>query len=102
MIKLLICLLSVSVNGSKYSTSNSRKLSVLFTTKSSKKCVTECIDKKKYFCPDAIKVKQHKDDSGYCCEKHNCPKSDVCSFHAPVQSKGLKYWTCPHAIDVCG
>ena len=64
----------------------------------SRKC-KECIDESKVICQNA------NGSTGVCCESfEECKKRevDVCSYNAPQESIWLQYWSCPHALDVCG
>jgi hypothetical protein len=75
-----------------------RKLSVLWTTTDTAKCGRECISKFYHFCPSDT-----YSNSGVCCDdKKSCRKADFCSYHAPANSRGLKFWACPFDKYQCG
>ena len=68
----------------------------LFETSTSQRCKA-CIDDNYYFCQNSV------GSSGQCCESsEDCQEVDVCSYHAPQESTGLRYWACPHSLEVCG
>jgi hypothetical protein len=74
-----------------------RNLAELFTTEDTSRCVTECIEEYKYFCPTTT-----YGNSGTCCDSLTCPRADFCSFNVPDGSMGLKLWSCPFDKQVCG
>ena len=67
----------------------------VFRTTDSSVCRRDCIDAGEYFCPS-----KYDGYYGSCCRKgETCPNNDnICSTDAPKDSKGLKYWTCPHTV----
>lgn len=62
----------------------------LFYTKDSFECKVVCIDTSNVFCPDA------NGEGGQCCDGNDCANVDYCSYSAPIDALGLKYWACPH------
>lgn len=73
-------------------------MSVIFNTTDTAKCGSECIAKFNHFCPTDT-----YSNSGVCCDdKKSCRKADFCSYHAPANSRGLKFWACPYDKRLCG
>ena len=80
------------------SESHGRSLNEIFTTSDTIKCGRECISKFYHFCPTDT-----YSGSGICCDDiKSCRKADFCSYHAPANSRGLKFWACPYEKDLCG
>jgi hypothetical protein len=66
-------------------------------TSSNHYCNHECIDQNLIWCPEP------RSTWGKCYQ--GTPLSDEsadCSSKAPQESKGLRYWACPHRPDACG
>ena len=61
-------------------------------------CKNECIDKNYHFCPTT------EGTQGICCPAaERCEESSAyCSFDSSPDSTALKYWSCPHNIELCG
>ena len=73
-----------------------RNLQVIYSATQSSSC-KKCIDDNNFFCQNAT------GSAGKCCQSSEvCDEIDVCSYHAPQESVGLKYWACPHSLLVCG
>ena len=71
-------------------------MQVLYSANLSSSC-KKCIDDNNFFCQNAV------GSAGVCCQESvGCTEVDVCSYHAPVDSTGLKYWACPHSLETCG
>ena len=69
---------------------------MLYTTDKSKVC-KQCIDDNNVMCLN------NDHDQGTCCTtKDACSEIDVCSYMVPQDSFGLKYWSCPNQLQVCG
>ena len=68
----------------------------IFKTSQGKKC-KQCLEDQNYFCLNAV------GSSGVCCDNYDdCDEVDVCSYYAPQSSIGLKFWSCPNDLAVCG
>ena len=73
-----------------------RNLEVLYSTEDSTVC-RQCIEDNNVMCVNT----EH--DRGTCCStKDACEELDVCSYMVPRDSFGLKHWSCPHNLSVCG
>ena len=73
-----------------------RDLQVVYTTQDSYRC-RQCIEDNNIFCLNS----QH--DKGTCCRTAaSCSQVDVCSYQAPFGSFGMRYWSCPNNLEVCG
>lgn len=69
----------------------------MFETGDTRRCSRECIGEQNHFCPSNT-----YGPTGVCCDTYKCAKGDFCSFHTPIESKGLKLWSCPYDRPLCG
>ena len=77
--------------------SNGSGITKFGTETSESSSCKKCIDENNFFCQNAA------GSSGVCCQdSDNCNEIDVGSYHAPINSIGLKYWACPHSLSTCG